>query len=614
MAHRNVIALGLLLFLLVLGASLLVMPTSAAPRAPSAATFYVNTSGGNDTNNCTNPSTPCATIHGAYNQVVMTTTVSNTISIALGTYFEHLVFTKSVTLQGASAATTFVDGSVGTGRVIQYVTPNLPSHASVSVNNLTIQNGSADLGGGIAISSPVQLSLRNSFIVNNVATTGGGGIYVAGGGGLVVIRSSIQNNSSSSNGGGVWNDLSANTTITQSAVVNNTAVNGGGIYNGGLVTMTNSTVGGNTASQQGGGINNTGTLSLSNVTIARNTGTGGGNGIQTTGTVVMQNTLLAGNPMDGQPDCSGVLTDQTGSGYNILGNNNGCSGLSAANHDQIGTGTAPLSPVPIGPLALNHGFTMNYYPSSPPNFIVDHGNPAGCTDALGNLLTVDQRGAPRPESASPPPICDVGADEVGMGPVLSSLNPSSATAGSATTPLLMTVTGGNFAPSLTTVLWNGTPLPTTVLDTTQLLTSIPVVNLATPGTANVSVQVTGPNGGTTGTLPFDILPGLAPFLLSISPNSAPAGSPGFTLSVTGGNFEPGAGVTNVLWGGTSLATTFVDAQDLTAVVPASLLASPGVVNVSVQQGGSNPGTTGTLSFTVGPRPGAFDLFLPLIMR
>jgi hypothetical protein len=77
------------------------------------------------------------------------------------------------------------------------------------------------------------------------------------------------------------------------------------------------------------------------------------------------------------------------------------------------------------------------------------------------------------------------------------------------------------------------------------------------------------------------------FSISISPTSAAAGSPDLTLVITGSNFD-GAGVirSRAVWivnGITSpLSTTFVSDKQLTAVVPAALLASPVEAEVAVQ--------------------------------
>ena len=77
-----------------------------------------------------------------------------------------------------------------------------------------------------------------------------------------------------------------------------------------------------------------------------------------------------------------------------------------------------------------------------------------------------------------------------------------------------------------------------------------------------------------------------PILTSIDPTSIVAGSPGFTLTVTGASFVPES---VVRWDSTNLATTFVSESQLTAVVPASLVATKGTVNITVYSHGA-PGT------------------------
>jgi hypothetical protein len=85
----------------------------------------------------------------------------------------------------------------------------------------------------------------------------------------------------------------------------------------------------------------------------------------------------------------------------------------------------------------------------------------------------------------------------------------------------------------------------------------------------------------------------APTVTSISPTSAIAGAPTFTLTVNGTNFGSGA---TVSFNGNALATTFVSATQLAATVPASDIATAGSFNVTV----SNPGdgTSNAASFAV----------------
>jgi hypothetical protein len=104
-------------------------------------------------------------------------------------------------------------------------------------------------------------------------------------------------------------------TLSNSTVSGNTATGGygqgGGIYNSstGTLTLNNSTVSGNTVTNgQGGGIFNDGTLTLSNSTVSGNTVTGGagggyggyGGGIDNNGgTLTLSNSTVSGNTVTG---------------------------------------------------------------------------------------------------------------------------------------------------------------------------------------------------------------------------------------------------------------------------------------------------------------------------
>jgi hypothetical protein len=95
--------------------------------------------------------------------------------------------------------------------------------------------------------------------------------------------------------------------------------------------------------------------------------------------------------------------------------------------------------------------------------------------------------------------------------------------------------------------------------------------------------------------------GQEPTIGGLSPSSASAGGAAFTLTVNGTNFVSGA---TVNWGSTALSTTLVSASQLTASVPASLIATTGVVSVTVT---TSEGTSNSLAFTV---QGAL-LFVPM---
>ncbi|MCA3748338.1 MAG: CSLREA domain-containing protein [Rubrobacter sp.] len=98
---------------------------------------------------------------------------------------------------------------------------------------------------------------------------------------------------------------------------NRTYGRGGGIYNGGTLTLTNSTVSGNTSSSFGGssfggGIFNVGTLTLTNSTVSGNETSGYGGGIANGGTLTLDGSTVSDNSANndggGISDYGGTLT------------------------------------------------------------------------------------------------------------------------------------------------------------------------------------------------------------------------------------------------------------------------------------------------------------------
>jgi hypothetical protein len=80
--------------------------------------------------------------------------------------------------------------------------------------------------------------------------------------------------------------------------------------------------------------------------------------------------------------------------------------------------------------------------------------------------------------------------------------------------------------------------------------------------------------------------GAMPTIAALSPPSMAAGSPAFTLTVNGTNFNSNAMVN---WNGAAQTTKFVSANQLTMAVPAAAVANSGTVAVTV----TNPAVPGT---------------------
>jgi uncharacterized protein (TIGR03437 family) len=107
---------------------------------------------------------------------------------------------------------------------------------------------------------------------------------------------------------------------------------------------------------------------------------------------------------------------------------------------------------------------------------------------------------------------------------------------------------------------------------------------------NVVISALGAaNSPVTIPVKFDFLRSGSPALPqpAVTPATIPAGSGDTIITINGSNFKQGA---TVQVNGTLVASTFLDSNTLTAVVPAAMLANPGALTVTV----SNPGSSAPL--------------------
>jgi hypothetical protein len=167
----------------------------------------------------------------------------------------------------------------------------------------------------------------------------------------------------------------------------------------GTVTITNSTLSGNSADRQGGGIyyGADGVLIITSSTVSGNSAGSNGGGIyQFSGTVITKNTIVAGNTSPGAPDVFGAVSSQ---GHNLIGDGTGGSGF--ADTDFVGTSSDPIDPQ-LEPLGDYGGPTptMRPLPTSP---VVDSGDNTDAPDT-------DQRGFDRIVKGDD--VIDIGAVEL----------------------------------------------------------------------------------------------------------------------------------------------------------------------------------------------------------
>ncbi|MGH9847117.1 MAG: BACON domain-containing protein, partial [Blastocatellia bacterium] len=117
------------------------------------------------------------------------------------------------------------------------------------------------------------------------------------------------------------------------------------------------------------------------------------------------------------------------------------------------------------------------------------------------------------------------------GPVLTALSPNSAVAGGPRFTLM--ASGSGFVVG-SVVQWNGAARTTTYVSSTQLLAAISASDVATAGTASVTVLNPPPGGGVSNALGFTINPAIVcPIISGLNPASGMVGS---QVTITGANF------------------------------------------------------------------------------
>ena len=187
-------------------------------------------------------------------------------------------------------------------------------------------------------------------------------------------------------------------------------------------------------------------------------------------------------------------------------------------------------------------------------------------DTSGNLFIADVRNYRiRKVSASPSTTLPA--------PVISGLSPNSATAGGSA--FTLTVNGSGFVNG-SVVEWNGLAVATSYISANQLTASITASLIASQG--SISVTVLNAGASASNAVAFNIHPPApaAPVISSLSPNSATSGGAAFKLTVYGSGFSIGSNVDR--WNGSwRLRPSYVSATQVTATIPASLIASAGAL-------------------------------------
>jgi hypothetical protein len=282
------------------------------------------------------------------------------------------------------ASVVFAGGGVrasGTGRILT---------STITRNTIRIGSGFGGSGGGLSAGR----------IFNNAN--------------VLVEASSVEYNLAGNGGGIEAHTSDTGLAVRNSVVDNNTGLTGGGILNAGILSLTNSTIYSNLSWNHGGGLYNSGTANVDSVTFnnntadidANNAGDGGALYVSNGATLFLRNSLLTGDTDDSPsgtkaPECFGTIISQD---YNLIAQTpspSGCNLIGNTGHNLIGT-----FPNVLDFQLLDHGGATPTLALPPGSVAIGAGDPTGCKDENGVVLTTDQRGFPRVG------VCDIGAFEV----------------------------------------------------------------------------------------------------------------------------------------------------------------------------------------------------------
>lgn len=345
------------------------------------------------------------------NLIVRRTDITNNANLGglraiAGTYLTSaLVQNSTISGNSLSGVTGDIYSGAAYGADIEIVDSIISNNATDPVNAI----GGVYLRASVGYETGSRFQLTRSTIAGNSNAGGaGGGIHANNFTGINIVDSTIDGNSANTDGtylgaGGGISLVDSTATITRSTISSNAATAGdaGGVFFYSStsyprsLTISNSTISGNSTAGTGGGIwaatlYATSTVTIDSSTITLNTAQTGGGGIYAYGyaattLLTMNNTIASGN-IDTSATSPDVfdLGSYVGGTFNFIGNNAGSSFASpGVNGNKVGTPGAPLNAM-LGALALNGGMTRNHLPMAGSQ-VIDMGDPAtmGGTDQRG---------------------------------------------------------------------------------------------------------------------------------------------------------------------------------------------------------------------------------------
>jgi trimeric autotransporter adhesin len=179
------------------------------------------------------------------------------------------------------------------------------------------------------------------------------------------------------------------------------------------------------------------------------------------------------------------------------------------------------------------------------------------------------------------------------GRAITSFSPASAHAGDKA--FTLTVNGDNFTVN-DVVTWNGSVRTTTFMSSTEISAQINAIDVTASGSASIAVNAPGLLiASPSVNFAIDGPNNAAPSVNSLSPSSTAAGGEDLQILVKGSGF---AASSVVELDNTPLATSYLSASQLVAVIPAAGIAAQGTSEVAVTTPAPGGGLSKTLTFTI----------------
>ena len=315
----------------------------------------------------------------------------------------------------ATSTTSGTSAVADGGGLAGFVTHGTLSKSKLSSNVARAEStqDASSAGGGASVQTLEGLTLVSARVASNQAVVAGpGGTGATGGGldspaGTLELRQSTVNGNSSqgpstgsASGGGI---SSAGDLVLKASTVSRNVADAGGTIGGGIVlagtgtgSITNSTIASNQVigtTARGGGIDTFRDLTLTSSTVAGNSAKLGGGIYKEVNTTTLQTTILAANTATSSgPNCEGGPVDSAG--RNLIASTTGCI-FNADLTDKLSMAAK------LGTLG-DHGGPTQTIP-------IQSTSPAKNAVPLAACqVSKDQRGVKRPQG----PRCDIGAFEV----------------------------------------------------------------------------------------------------------------------------------------------------------------------------------------------------------